>query len=232
MAKKKPKGKPSPKKKKFSLQLTRKGVLLWAGLLTVVLAWMFVLGILVGRETVPLKFDIKQLEKKLAALKDADLRKELSRFKIDKRKDGEKPDFGFYEALKVEKEEDIRLPEKRTEKRNSPLPEKKKPAKTRNLKPEKPKKTAKNTVPVSRKAERSEKKLTVQVASVKNVQDAGRLIVRLKKKGFPAYMSSATIQGKGTWYRVRIGAYETKAQADRMLSKLKKQKFNGIIIKY
>ena len=231
MAKKKPKDRSSPKKKKISLQLTRKGVLLWISLLTVVSAWMFVLGILVGRETVPLKFDIKQLEKKLAALKDADLRKELLRFKIDKNTDDEKPDFGFYEALKVEKE-DIRLPAKQVEEKKRPLPAVAKANKTRKKKPDKPKETASKTVSVSRKANQSGKKLTVQVASVKNVQDAGRLIVTLKKKGFPAYMSSATIPGKGTWYRVRVGSYENKTQADRTLNKLKKQKYNGIIIKY
>ena len=231
MAKKKPKDRPSPKKKKFTLQLTRRGVLLWVGLLTIVSAWMFALGILVGRETVPLKFDIKQLEKKLAALKDADIRKELRRFRIDKNPDNEKPDFGFYEALKVEKE-DIRLPAKPGKEKEHPLPSEVKAEKTKKKKSEKPKEIAKNTVSDSRKARPSTTKLTVQVASVKNVQDAGKLIIILKKKGFPAYMSPATIPGKGIWYRVRVGSYEDKTQANRTLNKLKKQKYKGIIIKY
>jgi cell division septation protein DedD len=185
----------------------------------------------VGRETVPLKFDIKQLEKKLAALKDADLRKELRRFQIDKNTDDENPDFGFYEALKVEKE-DIRLPAESVDKKKHPSPSKVKADKARQKRPDKPKQTAKSSGSVSRNTGTSEKKLTVQVASVKNVQDAGRLIVSLKKKGFAAYMNKAVIPGRGTWYRVRVGPYKNRTQADRTLSKLKKEKYNGIIITY
>ena len=230
MDKKTPKDRPSPIKKKFSLPLTRKGVLLWISLFTVVFAWMFALGILVGRETVPLKFDIKVLEKKLTALKDADLRKELLRLKIDKNTEDEKPDFGFYEALKTEKD-DIHLPAKPVEEKKEPLSSEAKAEEAQKKNSKEPKETAKNTDTASRKAGPATK-LTVQVASVKDVQDAGRLIISLKKKGFPAYMSTATIPGKGIWYRVLVGTYEDRTQANRTLSELKKQKIGGIIIKY
>ena len=167
----------------------------------------------------------------MAALKDADLRKELGRFKIDKNTDDEKPDFGFTEALKKQTE-DIRLPAKPVEEKKAPLPAKAETSTTNKKKPEQTKETAKPTVSVSRKTDKAPKKLTVQVASVKNVQDADRLIVTLKEKGFQAYMSSATIPGKGTWYRVRVGSYESKTQADQALSRLKEQKFSGIITIY
>ena len=84
-------------KKKFALQLTRKGVGLLVCLIVLISAWTFTLGVLVERDTAPVKFDIKKLEKKLAALKASDLKEKLKRFKISSNDAEEKkPELGFY----------------------------------------------------------------------------------------------------------------------------------------
>ena len=67
-------------KKKSSKKQTRKGLIPWIGLTLFVCAWMFVLGILVGREMVPVKFDIEKLQNDLAALKEAVIKKELDQY--------------------------------------------------------------------------------------------------------------------------------------------------------
>jgi len=63
-------------KKKPSLQFVPKEPSVWIFLIIFVSAWMFVLGVLVGRDTVPVKFDIEKLQKELVALKEAVIRKE------------------------------------------------------------------------------------------------------------------------------------------------------------
>ena len=52
----------------------------------------------------------------------------------------------------------------------------------------------------------------VQVASYPNSEEAHRHLERLKSDGHKAYLISALVKGQ-TWYRVRVGPYETKEGA-------------------
>ena len=231
MAGKKRKNRSSSKKKGYVFQLTRWGAILWVCLIVIISGWTFVLGILVGRETAPLKFDIKQLEKKLAALKAVDFRKELQRFSIDSHVLEEKPDLGFYEALIVDTD-DINLPSESIETKKQAAPLNVRSKETKRTTSGKRKVVPKKPVETARKSDPSSKKLTVQVESVKNLNDAGKMIIKLKKKGFPAYMATATISGKGKWYRVRVGPFNTKTEANMALNNLKKANVKGIILNY
>jgi hypothetical protein len=94
------KEKKTSSKKKPSKKQGRKRLIPWIGLTLFVSVWMFVLGILVGREMVPLKFDIEKLQNELAALKEAVIKKELDQYKIDSNTDDSKTKMGFYETLK------------------------------------------------------------------------------------------------------------------------------------
>jgi hypothetical protein len=94
------KEKASPKKKESPPSLPRKGLAVWIGLTLFACGWMFVLGILVGRETVPVKFDMEKLQNELATLKEAVVKKELDQYKIASSDDIDKTKMGFYETLK------------------------------------------------------------------------------------------------------------------------------------
>ena len=63
---------------------------------------------------------------------------------------------------------------------------------------------------------------TIQIGSFKNESDAKNLQNKLKSKGYPAFLKQVTI-GEDTWFRLRIGTFETKDQAkiygDIMLKK-------------
>ncbi len=63
---------------------------------------------------------------------------------------------------------------------------------------------------------------TIQIGSFKNESDAKKLQNKLKSKGYPAFLKQVTI-GEDTWFRLRIGTFETKDQAkiygDIMLKK-------------
>ncbi len=64
-------------------------------------------------------------------------------------------------------------------------------------------------------------KYTVQVASFPQEAKAVKLTNELMAKGYPAFMKSAQIAGRGTWYRVRVGSFKTRADARRYGEALK-----------
>ena len=80
------------------------------------------------------------------------------------------------------------------------------------------------------KAEPAVKVYTIQAASVRAAGDADKLVTKLKAQGFPAYRAIGKIPGKGIWYRVRVGEYKSRADARRMLEKLKKAGIQPIIV--
>jgi len=56
---------------------------------------------------------------------------------------------------------------------------------------------------------------TVQVASFGNERVASMLAQSLLSRGYPAFVTKAAIEGKGTWYRVRVGTFATRQEAKR-----------------
>jgi cell division protein FtsN len=218
-----------PKKKKSSTHWTRKGFTVWICLTFFACAWMFVLGIFVGRGTVPVKFDIEKLENELAALKQAVIKKEVERYKIDPNLGDNNTKMEFYEALKNTGQEEG-LKADIAKNKPKPLP-KKTVAKVK--KPAVPKQTV--TAPKAKtaavtKSVENNKNFTIQVAAFKDLKVAGNLMARLKKKGYPAYRSMGKIPGKGIFYRIRIGSFKNRADADIIFNRLKKDKIKAIIV--
>ena len=223
------KEKTTPQKKISPKKQTRKGLILWIGLTLFVSAWMFVLGILVGREMVPVKFDIEKLQNELATLKEAVIKKELDQYKIESNTDESKTKMGFYETLKKTGDEtrlknDIISRQKESE-----------PKKTASL--QKKKMPTQETVRVpkvksldSKKASQNNNKFTIQVASLKDSKIADKLVGRLKKGGYSAYRSIGKIPGKGIWYRVRVGSFNSRSEAGPTLNRLKKEKIDAIVV--
>ena len=212
-------------KKKPCFQFIPKDTSTWIFLIIFVSAWMFGLGVLVGRDTVPVKFDIEELHNELVALKEAVIKKEQKRFKIDSNGVRNKTDFDFYEALKETKKDNgnAEISGKQETKhlsKNTVLKAKK------NL-------VSNKTKPVEVRQQdkkKTNKTLTIQVAAFKNSKDADNIVAKLIKKGYTAYKISSNIRGKGVWHRVRVGYFKDKAEAGRTLNKLKKEKFKAILV--
>ncbi len=214
-------------KKKPSFQFVPKEPSVWIFLIVFVSAWIFVLGVLVGRDTVPVKFDIEKLQKELVALKEAVIRKEQKRFKIDSDGVKNKTDFGFYEALKETKKN------KNNGAGISKKQETKHLSKNETVKVKKRVVSGKSKIINKDKQKNlteTDKKLTIQVASLKDSKDADEMVARLKKKGYLAYRTSSNIPEKGIWHRVRIGYFKDKAEAGSTLNKLKKEKYGPILV--
>ena len=223
------KEKTSPKKKKSSTQWTRKGLTQWICLTFFACAWMFVLGIFVGRETVPVKFDMEKLENELAALKEAVIRKERDRYKIDSPSEDSKTNMGFYDDLKNTGSQ---------EKLKTNIPQNKsKPLRNHTVSKTKKtlasKKTAtirKNRTTTIKKSAKENKDFTIQIAALKDVKVADTMVAKLKKRGYPAYRSMGKIPGKGIFYRIRIGSFKNRADAGIVFNRLKKENIKAIIV--
>ena len=190
--------------------------------------WLFILGVLVGRGYAPVRFDIELLQDKLAKLKEATVEETVQRYQVAFKEVDKQVDLGFHEALKGTKTDlsDDALPlsrEPETSETLSVKREKELPKKTRA--PE----FRKKSKPVVSKPEIS-KPWTIQVVATQDEAYGKGLIEGLKKKGFSAYLTTAEIPDRGTWYRVRVGGYAGRNEAEADCDRLKKERFSPMII--
>jgi aspartyl-tRNA(Asn)/glutamyl-tRNA(Gln) amidotransferase subunit C len=116
--------------KKPFLVLSRRAITGWVCFIFFVCAWMFVIGVLVGRGTAPIKFDMAGIQKKLEASREDLKNKEQLR---NQGKSGivkDKTKLDFYEALR-DNREDTQIGKKKLSpsisKKAEPPPEKKLP---------------------------------------------------------------------------------------------------------
>jgi len=205
-------------------------------LLFCVAAWMFILGILVGRGTAPVHFDTQALQNELAALRDSMIQKERETVERAIRGEDEKTPLEFYEALKKDGPDTNVQSTGRSEVTTH---QQTRPAhKTRAALMAKKKSVLVKSVPLaSVRKNRStpaalapKGKLTIQVAALKDAESAERIVANLKKDGYPAYLSRSVISGQGLWFRVRVGRYPDDGQAAADMARLTKDRKNPILV--
>lgn len=207
-----------------------------------VAAWMFVLGVLVGRGTAPVHFDTQALQKELVALRDAMLKTERGALEKAIRGEDERVPLEFYEALKKDGPDTaVQIPvsqaptgglSARAETATAVKP----PHKLRSAVMAK-----KSTVSVKAKAgtmpsatsvtDATTGSLTIQVASLKDATAAERIVATLKKDGYSAYLSRVVIPDKGLWMRVRVGSYKNREQAAADMDRLIRDQKKPILVK-
>ncbi len=205
-------------------------------------ASMFVLGVLVGRGTAPVRFDMERLQAELSALRGMlDQRKakppELEKpAKTRKEKALEHTDLDFYEALKDSKDaarlnRDVArvadlpaLPQAPADEAaaalatTAPAPPAAKPATaTEPFRPAPAEATAGGGY-------------QLQVASLASAADADALVKRLQERGLAAFRQQVAIPEKGVRYRVRIGGFRSRMEAETELNRLKGEKINGMLL--
>jgi len=237
------KNKKLPVGKKPVLVLSRKAIGGWLVAIFFVCAWMFVVGVLVGRGTSPLKIDISELQKKLQIARDELLQQERQQALEKSAPAEDNPELDFYEALKKNGDEDqisalppppiienqiepaapqtSDKPKKQSKKRLTKIEKK---VLEPGIHPAKPPAEDPKPQPAASqsRAQPQNQTFTLQVAAFKNSADADKLVAELKQKGFSAYRAIGKVPGKGIWYRVRIGDYKNKTEAGPTIAKLKK----------
>jgi cell division septation protein DedD len=202
---------------------SRREAIAKAALCTLVCLWMFILGLLVGRGTAPIRFDIQRLQDELAALKTATIEETTQRYRVAFQELDREMDLGFHEALKDE-ETDLAqalLPPASDAPASTPpadVQETEVPKKTKASNFQKPE-TRNTPLP-----------WTIQVAATQDQTKGNQLVGRLEEMGFPAYIVKKEIPGKGTWFRIRVGGYPSREAAEADLGRLKKERFSPMIV--
>jgi DedD protein len=64
---------------------------------------------------------------------------------------------------------------------------------------------------------------TLQVQATQSSADADKFAKKLRGQGYQSLVAEADVTGKGKWYRVRVGHFDTRAQADHYLADFKRE---------
>jgi cell division septation protein DedD len=207
----------------------------WMMMLFITSAFMFILGVMVGRNTAPVHFDMNTLEKKLSQLPDSVLSE----------KDGkennppeipEKISFEFFDRLKEKNEVDEyalgrpRVLAPKYEKPDLSQINIKQPAGLVKPGPETVVKTPEPESIEIATQKQDQKLYAIQVASLRDSQKAETIRDKYRSRGYPAFTQKAMVEGKGRWSRVRIGPYTNRSQAENDLLRLQKAGVDAMLL--
>jgi len=64
---------------------------------------------------------------------------------------------------------------------------------------------------------------TIQVKATQSSTEADKFAKKLRGQGYQSLVAEAEVNGKGKWYRVRVGKFDTRAQADHYLQDFKRE---------
>jgi len=91
--------------RRLRIELSTTGVVLWSGVLLFLLVWIFALGILVGRDSLPGEIrGVSELKEQMARLQDM-VRREKGEEEDSGATPAETPKLAFYDTLATKKEE-------------------------------------------------------------------------------------------------------------------------------
>lgn len=93
---------------------------------------------------------------------------------------------------------------------------------------EKPAEAAKPDAP---KEPAKDEKYILQVASFNDAQDADQLRAKLALLGIQSHIQKVSIEGKGTFMRVRVGPFNNASDAQRIDAELKNNGFSPLRLK-
>jgi cell division septation protein DedD len=225
-------------KRKYHLEMTRWSIFVWLSCLFLLMSWIFVLGILVGRGLIPESVTaIAELRNQLNKLQESVFRGQKRDQGVQKEQDYDS-NLAFYTELsnKGSDGKKRKLPEGKPEHLTTESGEKKQAeirqpsslstpeaspkeavakAKEEISKalPEGSLKGSGEDVTKKRTVPAAKSGYTVQLASLGDETKAQLTVERLIKGGYDAYYEKVQVRGK-TWYRVRCGKFATRDEGD------------------
>jgi len=203
-------------KRKYQIEMTSFSLFLWGFCLCFLLAWLFVLGVLVGRGFLPSAVStISDLKAQITRLQSLVTHGKTPNSTPQKGGEAD-PKLAFYEKLSSKKEE--------VKKKGSPE------GKIVNLKsqpaPARPESASKGVAQVGKEEEvpvvAGDVQFTVQLASLEDRAKAESMIKGLRDKGFDGYFYEVKVKGK-TFYRVRCGKFRDREEAGAYARRLADQ---------
>lgn len=199
----------------------------WLVLLLFTSACMFILGVLVGRNSAPLHFDMENLENKLSEL-EVSVLADKDGAQTEEQEIPDEISFEFYDKLKENTKIDeyaAGRPRVLAPKYEKPQPSEIGPLRTASGKEA----DAAGPAPAEYSGE-SEKKYAIQVASLRDPEKGEQVREKFSGKGYPAFTQMAVVEGKGRWCRVRLGPYINRKQAEDDLARLQKAGMDAMIV--
>jgi cell division septation protein DedD len=79
------------------------------------------------------------------------------------------------------------------------------------------------TAPLPKDGSTEGASFAVQVKATQSSDEAEKFAAKLRLKGYHATVAEADVPGKGRWYRVRVGRFETRAQAEHYLGDFERE---------
>ncbi|MCW7753106.1 SPOR domain-containing protein [Desulfobotulus sp. H1] len=205
--------------------------------------FMFVLGLLVGRGTAPVTFDIPRVDARLQELFAGKGAQEPL----------QTPELAFFEALKHGEDmttEDLPRKTLRFDGEKVPMPTDSLPVEpvervsapafsaepaprtVRELSPEpKPEKRVSPQESRQPSPALGDGSYTIQIAAVKRPEDAARLVQRFRDLGYAAYAVTGSDDEGGVWYRVRVGRFSGREAAQPVLDRLQNEQVRGFVLR-
>tara|TARA_B100000745_G_C19939677_1_gene316753 strand:- start:5 stop:589 length:585 start_codon:yes stop_codon:yes gene_type:complete len=90
---------------------------------------------------------------------------------------------------------------------------------------------AKSTAPTPTQTfDKDETPFTIQISSFRDRGKAEEALSKLQKKDYEGFIQSRNLGAKGTWYRVYVGQFTTKQQADDYLTRVKTDYKDSFVI--
>jgi cell division septation protein DedD len=222
-------------KKRYRIELSSFSFLLWCFCALFFMAWIFVLGVLVGRGFLPgadsaltdLKTQAARLQEMVARSKRGEQGSQAKET-IDET-------LAFYEKLESKKDEakkkvqNLSTSKEGTKQGTLEASKEDLSRKNGNIRVETPKpgNGEPSTAPQAGKGG-----FTLQLASLEEKARAETMVGNLKSKGYDAYFYEVRVKGK-TYYRVRCGRFMTREEADEYAAGLLKAlNIRGFVSKF
>jgi len=215
-------------KKKYQIEVTSLSLFLWGFCALFFMAWIFVLGVFVGRGFLPgadstlvdLKSQVTRLQDMVAGNKRLEPEPQ-KRESIDEK-------LAFYERLESKKDEAKRKEQGTGAARNGTSTASE-PSKKENQGGSAQPKPAPEVIKTAPPA--GQGGYTLQLASLEEKAKAEAMVKDLASRGYDAYYYEVRVKGR-TYYRVRSGRFMTKEDAGLYASKLLKEaKIRGFVSK-
>jgi cell division protein FtsN len=176
----------------------------WSSLLAKLFGWlllsafMFTVGVFVGRGTAPVQFDIPDLQERLKSLRETAYREAVKLYKIERDTTDDKHPLKYREVLRkpADPAAGIKKAPQAVTAKNPPS-------------------SKKDAASPSTERNDSGRGYLLQVASMKDGEAAAKLVEKLKQRGHPAYRESITMPDSGMWYRVRVGDYADRDAVEK-----------------
>lgn len=212
------------KRRLFIYDRKEVGVLILLGVGVALFA--FTLGVHLGKQVVPKAIETaaeaKPIEPLTAAQEQAPSRTEISQEvknvpgAVDETLDQSLRDEIAKTGLQVEKPRQVELPEK-LRKKDTTAPE---VGATDHTVSQAPAVAVKTTPVTSSSASR----YTLQVGSYPSLRDAEPELLKLNENGLRAEVREVEITGKGKWYRLFVGQFDTVKDADKAGKNFRKER--------